>query len=209
MIKNLLLDLGGVMITLNRDRAVERFHEMGIHDADSLLDPYLQSGLFLRLESGDFSRDEFVAELNATYNLSLTVEDVEYGLQGYFMRVDEEKFDYIRLSLPKDIRVFCLSNTNPFASHVMNRPQFLSSGVPMKEHFEEMFLSYEIGTCKPDPKIFEVIIERTGISPEETLFLDDGASNTAMARKMGFVTYKPQNGENWIPVVDRMIGQGS
>lgn len=209
MIKNLLLDLGGVMVTLDRNRAVERFKNMGIHDADKLLDPYKQAGLFLRLESGDFTRESFAEELNKEYGTNLTIEDVEYGLSGYFVRVDEEKFDYILHGLPKDIRVFCLSNTNPFAQHVMSDTHFLSSGIPMRMHFEEMFLSYEEGMCKPDPRIFEIILERTGIRAEETLFLDDGSANTAIARELGFVTYKPLNGENWIPVVDRMIGNNA
>ncbi len=207
MIKNLLLDLGGVMVTLDRNQAVARFQKMGIHDADKLLDPYKQAGLFLRLESGDFTRESFTEELNKVYGTNLTIEDVEYGLTGYFVRVDDEKFDYILHDLPKDIRVFCLSNTNPFATHAMEDTCFLSSRIPVRMHFEEMFLSYELGMCKPDPRIFRIILERAGIRAEETLFLDDGAANTLEARQQGFVTYKPDNGENWIPVVSRIIGK--
>ena len=206
MIKNLLLDLGGVMITLDRNQAVARFEKMGIHNADKLLDPYKQAGLFLRLEQGDFTREGFRDALNKEYGTNLSIEEIEYGLAGYFVRVDEEKFDYILHGIPKDIRVFCLSNTNPFATDVMEKADFLSSRISVRLHFEEMFLSYEEGMCKPDPRIFEIILERTGIRAEETLFLDDGSANTAEARKLGFVTYKPKNGENWIPVVDRMIG---
>ena len=209
MIKNLLLDLGGVMVTLDRNQAVARFQQMGIHDADKLLDPYKQAGLFLRLESGDFTRESFTEAINEAYDLHLTIEEIEWGLAGYFVRVDDEKFDYILHDLPKDIRVFCLSNTNPFAQHVMEDPHFLSSGIPMRMHFEQMFLSFEEGMCKPDPQIFRNILERTGIRAEETLFLDDGSANTAAARDLGFVTYKPLNGEDWREVVDRMIGKSA
>ena len=206
MIKNLLLDLGGVMVTLDKNRAVARFQQMGIHDADKLLDPYKQAGLFLRLESGDFTRETFTEALNKEYGTALTPADVEWGLAGYFVRVDDEKFDFILHDLPRDIRVFCLSNTNPFARHTMEDPHFLKNGIPMRMHFEEMFLSYELGMCKPDPRIFEIITRRAGIRPEETLFLDDGAANTAEARRQGFVTYKPLNGEDWTAVVSKMIG---
>ena len=206
MIKNLLLDLGGVMVTLDRNEAVRRFESLGIHDAGRLLDPYRQNGLFLRLEMGDFTRESFTETLNRTYDTHLPEAEVEWCLTGYFVRVDEEKFDFIRSALPREIRVFALSNTNPFAQVAMEDPHFLRNGIPMRMHFEEMFLSFELRLCKPDPRIFEEVVARTGILPSETLFLDDGAANTAEARRQGFVTYKPRNGEDWTTVVSKMIG---
>ncbi len=43
--------------------------------------------------------------------------------------------------------------------------------------------------CKPDPAIFALLIERFGVIPEETLFIDDSLPNTQTASAMGFRTW--------------------
>ena len=44
-IKNIVFDLGGVFIDLDHDQAVRRFKEIGVEDAEQLLDPYEQKGI--------------------------------------------------------------------------------------------------------------------------------------------------------------------
>ena len=46
-IKNIVFDLGGVFIDLDHDQAVRRFKEIGVEDAEQLLDPYEQKGCLL------------------------------------------------------------------------------------------------------------------------------------------------------------------
>ncbi len=207
MIKNILLDLGGVLITLDHEEAVRRFEAIGVHDVRAMLDPYCQGGIFLDLESGRLSEADFVATLRARYGEQVTAEAVEYALLGFFKRVDEEKFDYIYRVLRPKYRLFCLSNTNPIVSKLTLSPAFLKSGRLLEDHFERLYLSYRLGVCKPDPKIFDLIIKDSGILPGETLFLDDGASNTAMGRRMGFLTYRPENGADWRDAIDRLVGE--
>ena len=43
--------------------------------------------------------------------------------------------------------------------------------------------------------------------PEETLFLDDGPANVAMAREFGIHTYQPLNGEDWREPVRQLLGR--
>ena len=51
-IKNIVFDLGGVIIDLDRDEPVRRLIEIGVKDADGLIDPYEQKGVFQDLETG-------------------------------------------------------------------------------------------------------------------------------------------------------------
>ena len=46
MIKNIVFDLGGVVITLSQEQAIERFEALGLKDARQRLDAYTQSGIF-------------------------------------------------------------------------------------------------------------------------------------------------------------------
>jgi putative hydrolase of the HAD superfamily len=51
MIKTIVFDLGGVIITLDHAEAVNRFRKLGLNDAARQLDPYTQQGIFGDLES--------------------------------------------------------------------------------------------------------------------------------------------------------------
>ena len=58
-IKNLLFDLGGVIVDIERDNCVEAFTRLGLPDAESYFGLYAQSGIFMGIEDGSVSVDEF------------------------------------------------------------------------------------------------------------------------------------------------------
>ena len=59
MIKNILFDLGGVVVTLDHGEAVRRFAQLGLKQAADELDPYTQGGVFGDLEAGRIDAEEF------------------------------------------------------------------------------------------------------------------------------------------------------
>lgn len=50
---------------------------------------------------------------------------------------------------------------------------------------EDVLVSGEVGLAKPDPAIFHLLVERFGLEPGRTLFVDDGAANVAAAVACG------------------------
>jgi 2-haloacid dehalogenase len=52
--------------------------------------------------------------------------------------------------------------------------------------FQGILVSGEVGVIKPDPRIFELLIERFAISPEHSVYIDDVEKNTVAARPFGF-----------------------
>ena len=82
----------------------------------------------------------------------------------------------------------------------------IDGGYSVDDFFEKVYPSYEYGVCKPDRRFFDLIVKESDIRPEETLFIDDGPANTEVARKLGFVTFCPENGEDWRPILDKMLG---
>jgi 2-haloacid dehalogenase len=59
---------------------------------------------------------------------------------------------------------------------------------PQLSLLRHVVVSGQVGVTKPDPAIFEILIERTGVDPATTLFIDDSPVNTAGAAAMGFLT---------------------
>ena len=66
-IRNIVFDLGGVLIDLDHHQAVSRFEEIGVKDAKQLLDPYEQKGFFLELENGKIDVDTFCSQVMRAY----------------------------------------------------------------------------------------------------------------------------------------------
>ncbi|MBP5857360.1 HAD family phosphatase [Marivibrio halodurans] len=76
--------------------------------------------------------------------------------------------------------VYALSNYA--ADHmVWSEPHY-----PILTEFDGRVISAHEGVIKPEPTIYQIVIERFGITPARTLFIDDRAENVAAARALGF-----------------------
>lgn len=60
---------------------------------------------------------------------------------------------------------------------------------------DDMVISGEVGHIKPDPEIFQILLEKIGRPAQECLFIDDSLSNINQAQKMGFATIHFQSSE--------------
>ena len=79
MIKNIIFDLGGVIITIDQPEAVRRFASLGLPDAEKALDPYTQSGIFGDLEAGKITDEEFRVAFSQLVGREVTWEECQYG----------------------------------------------------------------------------------------------------------------------------------
>lgn len=197
MIKNIVFDLGGVIMTIDQSEAVRRFKSLGLEDAEKRLDPYTQSGIFGDLEEGKITAEDFRRELSSLVGKELTFEQCCYGWRGYCKEVPRRALYALKRLKADGYRLILLSNTNPYMMSWALSDDFDGEGHSLESYFESLYLSYKLKMMKPCEEIFNLILEKEGITPEETLFVDDGPRNTAMASNLGINTLCPKNGEDW------------
>ncbi len=197
MIKTIMFDLGGVIITLDHPSAVVRFRELGIPNAEELLDPYRQSGIFGALEKGEITAEEFRLELSKITQRELSLEDCLHAWLGYVKEVPRRNIETIKLLRSQGYRVILLSNTNPFMMSWVMSNDFDGEGHPLSAYMDACYLSYELKVMKPDEMMFRQVLMNENTSPEEILFVDDGPHNVAVASRLGFKTFCPKNGSDW------------
>ncbi|GHT34886.1 D-ribitol-5-phosphate phosphatase [Bacteroidia bacterium] len=204
-IKNIVFDLGGVILDLDHSRAVRRFEEIGVENAAELLDPYEQKGIFLELETGKIDFPTFCHVLSRYAGKKLDEEAVKYAWMGFIVDVPADyKLAYIQ-ELRKNYKVYLLSNTNPVILGWARSSDFTPEGRPITDYFDKIYASYEIGITKPDKRIFNYMIADNQLLPSETLFVDDGEKNITIGRLMGMLTYQPKNKEDWRDEVAKLL----
>ena len=196
-IKNIVFDMGGVIITLERAEAVRRFKEAGLEAAEKLLDPYHQKGIFLELEDGKLSREEFYEAVRKEAGTYISDEAIDYGWIGFLKDVPESKLKMLEDLRKKGYNLYLLSNTNPIVMSWVLSPAFSQQGKGIDQYFDKLYLSYQIGYTKPDPRIYEFMLNDSGMIPEETLFIDDGIANVEAGNALGMKTFQAINGEDF------------
>ena len=196
-IKTIIFDLGGVVVDLEIDRVREAFCEIGMPRMAALMDPCYPAAINERMECGELSWEEACDEMRRLDNRpEVTNEQIAWVYGEFLARVAPAKIERIEQLRREGYRLYVLSNTNRVAYEAVCR-HFRTAGRDLEACFDEVFLSYRLKLLKPSPAIFEEVIRRTGIRPEETLFIDDGARNAAAAASLGFRTYCPPTNGKW------------
>ena len=82
---------------------------------------------------------------------------------------------------------------------------FTSAGKPLDAYVDKIQTSYEAGSTKPDPGIFNYMIKDSKLNPAETIVVDDGAANIVIGKELGFITMQPENGEDWRQKLEKLL----
>ncbi|QCD41777.1 HAD family phosphatase [Duncaniella dubosii] len=205
MIKNLLFDLGGVIMDLDRDRCVRAFERLGMKDADDFLGVYGQKGAFLALESGKIDADEFHRQVRPMIDRpKVSDEEIDNAFNEFLVGIPVARLEALR-ALRKDYKIYLLSNTNPIMINSRIAEEFRKEGFEMADYFDGIFTSYEAGCCKPGKEIFDYTEREGHIKPDETLFFDDSQANVDAARSYGFNAVLVKPGDEFKNLLDEFL----
>lgn len=197
MIRNIIFDLGGVIITLDQSQSVRRFEALGLKDAEQRLNAYTQEGIFGDLEGGKIDAEMFRKEFSKLVGHEVTHEQCAYAWQGYAKELPARNLETLTRLRQEGYHLLLLSNTNPYMMEWVGSDKFDGRGHSVDYYFDNMYLSYRMKLMKPNPEIFTRLLMAEHISPEECLFLDDGPRNVAAASQIGINTFCPENGADW------------
>lgn len=195
-INNLIVDFGGVIINLTRNRCIEAFAKIGVDVHEQLVGVHNHKDLFMQLELGSISVAEFRDGIRNRSNIPLTDQQIDEAWVAMLDDVPDYKLDLL-LQLKRRYNIFLLSNTNRIHWEWAEKNVFHFKGSSVSDFFDKIYLSYELHLLKPDLKIYESVLDDSSIHPNETLFIDDALVNCKAAETMGFKTYNPEPREDW------------
>jgi putative hydrolase of the HAD superfamily len=196
--KGLLLDFGGVLTT----NVFDSFRDFCVAEG---LDPDAVRTLFRSepralelvrgLETGALSEDDF----GERFGELLEVEDRTGLVDRMFggIREDERMLNAVRQARAAGIRTGLVSNS-------MGAGRYDRSTFP--ELFDGVVISGDVGLHKPQPEIFLLGAERTGVAPEECVFVDDLRENCEGAEAVGMTAVLHRGADTTLPELERLLG---
>lgn len=200
MIKNLLFDLGGVIMEIKRTQCVKAFERLGMKDADSFLGEYSQKGPFLKLEEGSITSEQFRDEVRKLIPATVSDKDIDDAFCQFLIGIPAHRLANLK-KLRSSYKIYMLSNTNPIMWNSRIAEEFRQEGYDVNHYFDGIVTSFEAKSIKPERKIFETAIAQCNIKPEETIFFDDSQKNLDAAAELGFHTALVSPGTEFIDLI--------
>lgn len=193
-IKHIIFDLGGVLLEIDYNQAVRSFAALGVRNFDTLYAQAAQNQFFDDFETGRVNGPAFISEMQRLAADPLTetqIIDAWNSMLLYFPTRRMQLLQQLRLHYD----LVLLSNTNELHEAAFNQLLMRDIGVPaIGVFFDKVYLSHRVGLKKPNPAIFQKILDDNGFKPAETLFIDDSRQHIEAANKLNINTIFLQPG---------------
>ncbi len=193
MIRNLILDLGGVILNIDYQRSIDAFEALGIPFADELYTQAAQSSLFEDLELGIITEAEFFDGMRKLAGKPFSDEEIRTAWNAILLDLPAENIEALK-KLKSKYSLFLLSNTNQIHAKAYTESMIKTYGsYVFDDLFEKIYFSHILHLRKPDPEIFEYVLKDSNLNREETVFVDDSLQHVQSAEKIGIKSVLFQN----------------
>ena len=193
-IKNVIFDLGGVILDIDYNLTRKAFEKLGVTHFDDMYSQASADKLFQKLETGHVEEDDFYKELNRCTGLQLSPEEIRKAWNAMLLSYREKSLEYLETLRPK-YKIFLLSNTNFIHLNELEKIFNLQKrNKTFDQYFDKAFYSCAIGLRKPDRECYDWVINDLKIEPSATIFIDDLAQNIDGAKESGLQTIHLKQG---------------
>lgn len=197
-IKAIIWDMGGVLLRTEdrvpRDQLAKKY---GV-TAQALEREVFHGTSGIQATLGEITTDEHW--LNVATRFNLDQKELKNFISEFWRgdRLDQELVAYIR-NLKQEYRSGLLSNA------WSDTRKMLTHKHPCLDAFHEAVFSAEVGLMKPDAKIYQLILRKLGIAPEESIFIDDYPENIQGANVVGIHGILFQNSPQAISEINNFL----
>ena len=188
-IKNLIFDLGGVILDLSVDTILSAFANLSGIEPATVKKLFVSSPQFEFYEKGGISDEEFRKFVKTLYGMDASDDQLDACWNAMLLGFPQKKLDLLE-TLKGKYNVYLLSNTNNIHLQYINNillPK-VNHHSQLDDFFHRAYYSHRMKKRKPDAEIFDQVLQEGNFLPEETLFLDDNLSNIEGAEKLGIKT---------------------
>jgi len=195
VIKNIIFDLGGVLMNLDYNKTAAAFKALGYVDFDNMYSQFKADELFEKLETGRISEEDFYTVLKKVASKPITDEQIMQAWTAMLLDFRAKSIASLP-DLAKKYNLFLLSNTNSIHVNAFRKIFEQQFGHNRFEaNFAKAYYSNEIGMRKPNADVYEFVLQDSGLKAAETLLIDDTHINIVAATALGLHTHFLKQGE--------------
>ncbi|WP_437186329.1 HAD family hydrolase [Planctomicrobium sp. SH668] len=178
VIRTLLCDLGNVLCFFSHEKMCQQVADVCNVPVESVRKTLLQGQMQWNFERGLITEIELKQQLENEFNCRINLGQLVRAL-GDIFELNDSMIPLLLHLKRRRTRLVLLSNT--CVSHI----NFIQSRWNILGLFDHMILSYEVGTVKPEDRIFEIALDQVQCDPEEVLYIDDIAQYIEKGRLFG------------------------
>ena len=188
-IKNIIFDLGGVILDIDENIVYQELGKLGINVSELAHSKEFMDTLS-KFDIGVYTAPTFRKKTKAFLGLEkMTDKRFDAIWNAMLLDIPRERIEAIE-KVKQHYKIFLMSNSNEIHYDLYVRDLQLRFGYnEFDALFNKSYFSFDIHLEKPDPRFFELILDHEHLLPEETLFIDDTAANIKVAKSLGLQTY--------------------
>ncbi|NOR15056.1 MAG: HAD-IA family hydrolase [Candidatus Aminicenantes bacterium] len=181
MIRSVISDLGKVLITFDNSifyRKIAVYSPIPVEEIPEIVNVYSDVGR--AIDTGMLSPQGFYERVKEILQVELSFEEFAAIYNDVF--ASNTPVIKVMGKLKNKYRLVMLSNTD------LLRFGFIREKFPEVMIFDDYVLSYQVGCVKPDPRIYQLALQKAQAGPKECVFIDDRPENIAAAEDLGIRT---------------------
>lgn len=188
-VRNLIFDLGGVILDLSVKDTLESFAHLSKLPERTVTEIFVSSPEFEQFETGHLTEHEFRDFIRSAYRIHASDQEIDTCWNAMLKGLPVAKLQLLT-GLKTKYKTFLLSNTNTIHLRQINHVilKSVTGETSLDNYFHKTYYSQLMGMRKPDSAIFQHVLHENHLLADETLFLDDNASNVEAAHKLGIQT---------------------
>ncbi|MCB2207270.1 MAG: HAD family phosphatase [Bacteroidetes bacterium] len=188
-IKTIIFDFGGVILDIDPQITIKEFQKMGFKDVAKTKSKEFIEDIIRKFERGIYTPEVFRKKLRAFLELDVSDQKLDDAWNALIYDIPAERIEILE-QVKKNYQMLLLSNSNEIHYDLYVRDLQLRFGYrEFDELFDKAYFSFDMHLSKPDPEVYEFIINQHNLKPSQTLFIDDNEENIAAASKLGLKTY--------------------
>ena len=175
-----IFDLGNVIVDIDFSRVLGVWSDLGRVPLATLTSRFAMGENFAQHERGEISDETFAARICAELDVALSYQQFVAGWQAVFVGLRPEVISLMQQLRAGGERVVILSNTNR-----LHCDYWPSQYPEVQQAADKLYLSQDLGMRKPEPRIFQRVLQEEGVSADNAVFFDDNLENIEAARQLG------------------------
>ena len=180
MIKNIIFDLGNVIVNFNQEKIINHFTQVK-EEHDYIIDQIFNAPEWRLMDLGEVSNEEAANLINQRNNNKYKELTERFLNEWYKVQtINQDTVEVAKKLFEQGYKIYVLSNMANLTYEYFKENQFfkLCDGIVISAHEH---------IKKPDERVFENLLNRYNLNPQECLFIDDDDTGRSYetANKLG------------------------